>query len=91
MYDEPSGSLFIPMLDVDGIIVGYKRLSKENDQIVEYSIPEANCFGVITVEAVGAKASKEAPSAVLVLNVLDLLALSTQKLGSKCASQFLQN
>lgn len=69
------------MLDVDGIIVGYKRLTKENDLIVENAIPDVNCFGVITLEAVSTKASREAPSAILVLNVLDLLALSTQKLS----------
>lgn len=70
------------MLDVDGITVGYKRLTKENDVIVEHSIPDANCFGVITLDVISTKAAKES-SAILVLNVLDLLALSTLKLSGK--------
>lgn len=84
MYDEASKSMYFPMLDVDGAIVGYKRLVKEKGRIIEESIPEANCFGVISLEASGTKMTKETlPSAILVLNVLDLLALSTQKLSCK--------
>lgn len=92
-YDECGRTLYFPMRDVHGEIVGYKCVYKSandddnDDQICERSIPEANCFGVLCLDATVAtkpSSTKEHPSAIVVLKVLDLLALSTvQKLNCK--------
>lgn len=77
--DPLTNTLYFPLQDADGQIVGYKTLSRPHDDLVETTVPDTNCFGVLM--AIG-KASKD-PNAVIVLNVPDLLALSVQKFYSK--------
>lgn len=85
-YDDATQTLYFPMKDVDGTVVGYKCLRKNIDTddqpIVEYSMPDTNCFGVLSFD--GGGGTKTTKEAVLVLNVFDLLALSSmQKLNCK--------
>lgn len=76
--------LYFPMRDIDGHVVGYKQLLKENNLLEEKTFPEVNCFGVLTAGNITTnRHHKDVTSAVLVLNILDVLALSTQKLHCK--------
>lgn len=76
--DPAANTLYFPFHDADGQMVGYKMLTRQHDQLIETTFPETNCFGVL-MSAV--KATKDT-SAVIVLNVPDLLALSQHKLNS---------
>lgn len=84
LCDVTENSLYFPMRDVNGQMVGYKILSKVNDALEEKTLPEINCYGVVTSVGVPNRVQKDQPSAVVVLNILDLLALSTQRLPCKC-------
>lgn len=86
-WDANRQQLYVPLLDVESKLVGYKTLSISIDgTLVEKTIPETNCAGLISLKcsSVTTKASsKEQSNAILVLNVLDLLALSTVKLNGE--------
>lgn len=79
--DPQTHTLYFPLQDADGQTVGFKTLSCQQEHIVENTFPETHCFGML-MNAV-AKTSGKDVSAVVVLNVPDLLALSVQKLNSK--------
>lgn len=79
------------MTDIDGQTVGYKCLTRQDDVVAEVTYPDANAFGFITFAGTATanatiKSYKDTvASAVLVLNLMDFLALSTQKINCKCA------
>ncbi|XP_058462550.1 mitochondrial DNA helicase isoform X1 [Malaya genurostris] len=90
-WDDANQCLYVPMIDVESRIVGYKVLSKDvnSGMLVEKTIPEANCSGLIylrcTTATVGASvkpSSKELSNAILVLNIHDLLSLSAAKINA---------
>lgn len=80
--DSKTKSLYFPLKDVDGIVVGYKRLLKENKILTEQTIPDANCFGLL-VSNVTTKSLRggDSTTAVIVSNSNDFLSLCTQKLN----------
>lgn len=75
--------LYFPMQDEAGRFVGYKILSREsNGYLVEDTVPPTNSFGLIVVapQSAGKRVTKEnAKAAIVVLNVIDVLAIRTQK------------
>lgn len=82
--------LHFPLHDVNGRTVGYKVIERRDvggadgadgdTELVERTVPESNCFGVLCSEP---KSQRDAANAVVVLNVVDLLALAAQKLSCK--------
>lgn len=90
-WDARQRHLYVPLLDVESVIVGYKVLSFNNNELVERTVPETNCSGLIYLKSSAALLAdsktnasgkaKETFSAILVLNVLDLLALSAAKIN----------
>lgn len=93
-WDDNNHWLYIPLIDVESRMVGYKVLSISNEVdgnvIIERTVPETNCSGLIylrctpiTPVASGKVGSKEQSNAILVLNVLDLLALSATKINGE--------
>lgn len=83
-------SLHFPLHDVNGDTVGFKVIERSIDggdsdegtggELVERTVPTSNCFGVLCCIP---KSQRDAANAVVVLNVVDLLALATQKLPCK--------
>uniref|UniRef100_A0A8D8GC60 DNA 5'-3' helicase n=1 Tax=Culex pipiens TaxID=7175 RepID=A0A8D8GC60_CULPI len=87
-WDARHKHLYVPLVDVESAVVGYKVLSIEKNELVERTVPDTNCCGLIYLKcsaesktAASAK-SKDQSSAILVLNVWDLLALSTAKINA---------
>lgn len=86
-WNAVEGNLYVPLVDVESRIVGYKVLSISNqtaeDVLTERTIPEANCSGLVHLNcSVASKTTtKDQSNAILVLNVIDLLALSTAKIN----------
>ncbi len=79
LCDTQAKEFYFPLKDVNGTIVGYRRLYKSEGDIVEQMLPETESFGVVKSQSV----KKDFASAILVLSVVDMLALSTQKLNGK--------
>lgn len=82
--DIESNALYFPLKDVDGTIVGYKRLSNVGNDVVEVTKPDTDSFGLIKSHR--AKLNKDFNSAILVLSIVDMLALATQKINCKLTS-----
>ncbi|KAJ6646856.1 Mitochondrial DNA helicase [Pseudolycoriella hygida] len=78
LCDTTSKELYFPLKDVDEAIVGYKRLYKIGNDVAEQTMPETESFGVVKVKT----NKKDYDSAILVLSVVDMLALATQKVTS---------
>lgn len=86
-------SLHVPLHDASGKTVGHKTLTRhqrnnnaddtDNDDnaspLLEHTTPERNCFGVLCTVP---KSQRDAATAVVVLNVVDALALTAQKVTS---------
>lgn len=75
-------TLYFPMVDIDSNIVGYKKLTRPNDEsskIIETTIPEENSFGAVIFSPVNKRGNRDHKTAVLVLNILDALALRMEK------------
>lgn len=71
--------LYFPMLDVESNIVGYKRLSRLPDaDLTETTLPEQNSFGAVIFHPLK-RGFREQRTAILVVNMLDALALRSQK------------
>lgn len=88
-YNETRKELLLPLTDIIGQLVGCKIISKgtsDDSQLVEQSFPDMNCSGLIlhnNGKVTKATRDKEAPQkAIVVLNVLDLLALMTTKVNA---------
>lgn len=79
LCDIEAKELYFPLKDVNGIVVGYKRLYKIGGDVAEETLPETESFGVVKSQS----AKKEFASAVLVLSIVDMLALATQKINCK--------
>lgn len=79
LCDIVSSELYFPLKDIDGVIVGYKRLYKIRNDVVEETFPEHESFGVVKSQ----QGKKDSTSAILVLSIMDLLALATQKINCK--------
>lgn len=75
-YDSTVNRLIFPLSNVDGHIIGSKTL--QNNPVEESTDPEIGCHGVILVKPT---VSKSKDSAVVVLSVVDLLALNSQKIN----------
>lgn len=81
--------LYFPMQDVEGKFVGYKKLSRgKNGHPVEETVPSSNSFG--TIVAPPHSSSKRYPTrehtrtAIVVLNMMDTLAIRTEKTNGSC-------
>lgn len=85
-FSEPRMELLIPLTDIVGQVVGCKIISKGDSGLVEVSFPDVNCSGLIAHNNGKAKASKDkdkpSQKAIVVLNVLDLLALMTTRINA---------
>ncbi|EDS45911.1 pom1 [Culex quinquefasciatus] len=87
-WDARYKHLYVPLVDVESAVVGYKVLSIEKNELVERTVPDTNCSGLIYLKClaesktVASAKSKDQSSAILVLNVWDLLALSTAKINA---------
>ncbi|KAG4072609.1 hypothetical protein HA402_004698 [Bradysia odoriphaga] len=77
LCDTQSNELYFPLKDVDGVVVGYRRLYKIENDVVEETLPETECFGVLKSQS----GKRDFTSAIVVLSVVDMLALATQKLN----------
>lgn len=83
-YETESNALHFPLKDAEENIVGYRSLTKTNDKFQEITSPEQNCFGIITTKiGTGSSVKREISNAILVLNIVDLLALTTIKTNCK--------
>lgn len=80
LCDPVTRSLHFPLHDANGQTVGYKLLSRPDDELLERTTPDSDSFGVLVSLP---KSQRDASSAVVVLNVVDLLALVSQKLTCK--------
>ncbi|XP_065084108.1 mitochondrial DNA helicase [Ochlerotatus camptorhynchus] len=90
-WNADEGHLYVPLVDVESRIVGYKVISLSNqtgeDVLIERTVPEANCSGLVYFKCSAAfgttskPTTKDHSNAILVLNVMDLLALSTAKIN----------
>lgn len=95
-WNADEGHLYVPLVDVESRIVGYKVLSLSNqtgeDVLIERTVPEANCSGLVYLKCSAALGTtskittKDHSNAILVLNVMDLLALSTAKINGNSFS-----
>lgn len=90
-WDARHKHLYVPLVDVESAVVGYKVLSIEKNELVERTVPDTNCSGLIYLKCSAVVESKmtatakakDQSSAILVLNVLDMLALSTAKINGE--------
>lgn len=72
--------LYFPMIDVEGNIVGYKKLTRLPDaEIVESTVPEENSFGAVIFHPLVKRGYRDQRTAVIVVNMLDALALRCEK------------
>lgn len=89
-FNDERKELFIPLTDVLGQVVGCKLVTKndsEGDRLTEKTVPDLNCPGLIVhhnEKVVKASREKDPPAqkAIIVLNLLDLLALMTTKINA---------
>lgn len=82
LCDQIGKVLYFPLKNIYNTIVGYRKLFKnENNTIMESVYPKTNAFGLITTNNKLSTTNKQKSSttAILVLTILDLLALSTHK------------
>lgn len=79
LCDTHSNELYFPLKDVDGVVVGYRRLYKIGSEVTEQTLPETESFGVLKPQT----GKKDFTSAIVVLSIVDMLALATQKLNCK--------
>lgn len=83
-FDSSLNTLYVPLLDVTNKIVGYKELRKsldENELIEEKTIPSSNTSGVVVCKS-STKPSVSSSKAIVVLNILDVIALMSQKVNA---------
>lgn len=75
--------LYFPMQDAERNFVGYKMLSRgANGLPVEKTVPPSNSFGVIVASPYSSLKrlpKEQTKTAIVVLNMLDVLAIRTQK------------
>lgn len=96
-FNPSTKQLLFPLTDVVGQIVGCKILTKnDQDQINEQTFQEQNCSGVLSYDKnVRQSKDKEISSrkAIVVLNVHDILALSTTRINASyvCLPHGLKN
>ncbi|KAG5671648.1 hypothetical protein PVAND_001839 [Polypedilum vanderplanki] len=86
-YNQERQELLFPLIDIIGNIVGCKIVTKLNDtEWKEVSLPDQNVSGVIIYNnsKINKSKDKELPQqkAIVVLNILDLLALTTTKINA---------
>ncbi|KAL7047419.1 hypothetical protein ACKWTF_002894 [Chironomus riparius] len=85
-YCSDTNKLFVPLLDILGQCVGYKTVEIDsNGEWKESCIPDSNCSGLVlynNLKAVKIKEKDSQQSAIIVLNILDLLALTTTRINS---------
>ncbi|XP_058833072.1 mitochondrial DNA helicase [Topomyia yanbarensis] len=92
-WDSTHQHVYVPLIDVECRLVGYKVLSISEESngstLVERTVPDANCSGLIylkcstTTVGTTVKANLKEPSnAIVVLNICDLLALSAAKVNA---------
>ncbi|XP_040164533.1 twinkle protein, mitochondrial [Anopheles arabiensis] len=87
-WNEDKRELFIPLLDVEDRAIGYKTLHVGSDgEVFERTVPETNASGLVYLRCNPSNPVAKAKdlsqhNAILVLNVLDLLALGSVKLNA---------
>ncbi|XP_070509499.1 mitochondrial DNA helicase [Chironomus tepperi] len=85
-YCTDTNKLIFPILDILGQCVGYKTVEiDDNGEWKESCTPDSNCTGLLVYnnsKAVKFKEKDSQQSAIIVLNILDLLALTTTRINS---------
>lgn len=89
-FNDARKELLIPLVDIVGQVVGCKIITKgasNENQLVEISLPDVGCSGLIMhnngrVTKSSKDKEQSSPKAIIVLNVLDLLALMTTKINA---------
>lgn len=89
-FSDAKKELLIPLSDILGQVVGCKIIAKSdsNEQrLTETTVPDLNCSGLIVHnngKVTKASRDKDLPpqKAIIVLNILDLLALMTTKINA---------
>lgn len=84
-FNSITNELLFPLTDVNGQVVGCKIVSKnDQNEINEQTYPDLNCSGLVIYEK-NLKSSKDKESskkAIIVLNIWDLLALTTTRINA---------
>lgn len=88
-FNDERKELLLPLMDIVGQVVGCKIITKSgsNDEpLTELSLPDLNCSGLIIHNngkpTKSAKDKDQPQKAIIVLNILDLLALMTTKINA---------
>lgn len=74
-------TLYFPIQDIESNFIGYKKLSRLNDEspITETTFPEHNSFGAVIFSPIVKRGFRDHRTAILVLNMMDALALRMEK------------
>lgn len=76
--------LYFPMLDVHSNVIGYKKLSRQiESNVTETTVPEKNSFGAVIFSPIVKRGFRDQATAILVTNMMDALALRTEKSNGK--------
>lgn len=82
-YDSANKCLYFPITDVNSEVVAFKVLKRGKESQFEEEIYGGNSrFGIVLSKNLTGKA-RDSNSAILVLNIMDFLALGTQKINGK--------
>lgn len=74
--------LYFPMLDIQSNIVGYKKLSRPKNDVMNFTettIPEQNSYGAVIFPPMIKRGPRDQKTAIIVLNIVDALALRMEK------------
>lgn len=86
MFNESRKELLIPLTDILGQVVGCKLITKnESSGWIEKTVPDSNCSGLIAYsngKTTKSSSKDNSNKAIVVLNVLDILALMTTKVNA---------
>lgn len=84
--DAKRNKLYFPMIDAQSNIVGYKELARASDEhspLAESTTPEQSSYGAVIFSPIIKRGVREQRTAIVVLNMLDALALRTEKTNSE--------
>lgn len=81
--DPRQKAVYFPMQDIGMNIIGYKKLMASADgHTTEVTYPERNSLGAVILNPIVKRGYRDQKTAILVLNMLDALALRTEKCNS---------
>lgn len=81
LYDPTQVAIYIPVKDINKATVAYRVIKKSSEGPVESTLGNTK-YGLLSLKT-ATRGTKEQITAVLVLNVLDLLALGTSKINGE--------